>query len=287
VESSTVEVLAHVNAVHAMSYRVVRRLAGGFQSGAYELRDADGGRAVLKWTTDTTWARQVLRAAPVVERVRTAGWPTAKWLAVGITPDGCPYQVQEYVDARPMGRLDARTIDLLIDLVERQRGLDPDPRRDWSQYVHDVVFDNRDEAREQARGIDAAAAGMVDRLMLACAEYRGYRLPTGDLVHGDLNPGNILVADGRIVSVVDIEALGSGTRAVDLVGLLASGYADSAPAPALASLRRAALAAAGWAGLTVCAAAGFFNLAVFLSRRNPSRLAAHYAHTTRMLDDLT
>src|SRR5688500_11077906 len=101
-ESGTREVLAYVNAVHAMSYRVVRRLAGGVRSGAYELCDTDGGRAVLKWSTDTTWATQVLRAAPVVQRVRAAGWPAAKWLAVGITPDGYPYQVQEYVDGRPM-----------------------------------------------------------------------------------------------------------------------------------------------------------------------------------------
>lgn len=39
------------------------------------------------------------------------------------------------------------------------------------------------------------------------------------MVHADLNPSNVLVRDGVLVAVVDIENAGSGTRASDLITL--------------------------------------------------------------------
>jgi aminoglycoside phosphotransferase (APT) family kinase protein len=285
-ERRTVDVLAYANATHGLSYRFVRRLAGGVQSGATELRDPDGRRAVLKWSTDRSWAEQVVRAGPAVERARAAGWPTPRWLAVGVTPGGHPYQVQEFVDGRPIGRLDVDGARQLLDLVDGHAGLDPDPGRNWSEWVTDVVFHGRDGARDAARRVDASAAGLVDRFLERCAEYLGHRLPAADLVHGDLNPGNVLVAGGRIVGVIDVEAIGSGTRAVDLVGLLRTAYAQGADPATLATLRRAAVAAAGPAGLVLCAAVGFFTLTVFVARRDSAALPAHYAATARLLDDL-
>jgi Ser/Thr protein kinase RdoA (MazF antagonist) len=280
------DVLAYVNATHDLSYRFVRRLAGGMQSGASEVHGA-GRRAVLKWSTDRTWAEQVLRAGPAVERARTAGWPTPRWLAVGVTPDGQPYQVQEYVDGQRLGRLDAASVALLLDLVDRHVGLDPDPGRNWSEWVTDVVFQGRDDAREAARRVDETAAGLVDRFAELCEEYRGHRLPADDLVHGDLNPGNVLAAGGRIVGVIDVEAIGSGTRVVDLAGVLRTAYAQGTDRATLAALRRASTAPAGRAGLVLCTAAGFFTMTVFLAGRDPAGLPAHYATTGRVLGDLT
>jgi aminoglycoside phosphotransferase (APT) family kinase protein len=39
------------------------------------------------------------------------------------------------------------------------------------------------------------------------------------MVHADLNPSNVLVRDGAVVAIVDIENAGSGTRATDLTTL--------------------------------------------------------------------
>jgi aminoglycoside phosphotransferase (APT) family kinase protein len=285
-EPRTLDVLTHVNATHGLAYRFVRRLAGGMQSGASELRDPDGRRAVLKWSTDRSWAEQVVRAGPAVERARAAGWPTPRWLAVGVTPDGHPYHVQEFVDGQPMGRLDPARVRQLLDLVDGHEGLDPDPERNWSQWVTDVVFDGRDDARDGARRVDASAAGLVDRFDELCEQYRGVKPPAADLVHGDLNPGNVLVAGGRIVGVIDVEAVGSGTRAFDLTALLRTAYAEGTDGATRAALRRAALAAAGPAGVVLCAAAGFFTATLFVARRDRARLPAHYAATARLLDDL-
>jgi hypothetical protein len=285
-ERRTLDVLTYVNAAHGLSYRFVRRLAGGVRSGASEVRDPDGRRAVLKWSTDRSWAEQVVRAGPAVERARAAGWPTPRWLAVGVTPGGHPYQIQEFVDGQSIGRLDPGSVRQLLDLVDGHEGMDPDPDRNWSEWVMDVVFRGRDDARDAARRVDASAAGLVDRFAERCEEYRGHRLPATDLVHGDLNPGNVLVAGGRIVGVIDVEAIGSGTRAVDLTGLLRTAYAQGADPATRVALRRAAAAAAGPAGVVLCAAAGFFTMTVFVARRDPAGLPAHYAATARLLDDL-
>ncbi|MDX6291410.1 MAG: hypothetical protein QOH50_485, partial [Kribbellaceae bacterium] len=38
-KQSTPEVVAHINSTHGTTYQLVRRLAGGVQSGAFELSD--------------------------------------------------------------------------------------------------------------------------------------------------------------------------------------------------------------------------------------------------------
>ena len=58
------------------------------------------------------------------------------------------------------------------------------------------------------------------------------------------------------------------------------------PHEVLDRLWRAALAPAGRAGVLVCAAAGFFAYALFLSGRDPAGLPACYANVARLLDDV-
>jgi hypothetical protein len=93
VKQSTAEVVAHVNSTHGTSYQLVRRLAGGVQSGAFEL-SGGSSKVVLEWSEDPGWAHRVFRAAELVRKARAAGYPTPAWLAVGTTPAGSPYQLQ-------------------------------------------------------------------------------------------------------------------------------------------------------------------------------------------------
>jgi aminoglycoside phosphotransferase (APT) family kinase protein len=59
----------------------------------------------------------------------------------------------------------------------------------------------------------------VEPLRRVWAELRALpRGPGGDkMTHGDLIPGNVLVADGRLVGVIDVRALGPADPALDLV----------------------------------------------------------------------
>ncbi|TDO52261.1 hypothetical protein EV643_10298 [Kribbella sp. VKM Ac-2527] len=52
----TADVVAELNVALGTDYQLARRLAGGLQSGAYELRDHQT-RVVLKWTDNAEWAR--------------------------------------------------------------------------------------------------------------------------------------------------------------------------------------------------------------------------------------
>jgi hypothetical protein len=56
--AATRRVIAFVNHTHGTDFTLARRLPGGHQSGAYVLEPA-----VLKWSTDKSWARQMSRAA--------------------------------------------------------------------------------------------------------------------------------------------------------------------------------------------------------------------------------
>lgn len=271
-------VLAEVNGAHGAAYRVLRPLTGGYQGHAFVIGDPSGRAAVLKWGTKSSWAPQVLRASSVVARVREAGWPTPAWLHVGVTRAGFPYQVQEFVEGSPMSRLGPVEVDLLLTMVDLQVDLDPDPQRGWSPFIYQTVFDNRDGSREAVRASGPAGAAVVEEFMRLYAPLRGLAIPDSDLVHGDLSTANVLVANGAIAGAVDVEQLGSGTRAADLAALWREGYSSSSSDPvAVARLRHAGEAVAGPEVFRLCVAAGVFTLAKFVLDNNPAVLAANLA----------
>ena len=68
--------------------------------------------------------------------------------------------------------------------------------------------------------VEATAPGTSRRLRGFLEPAWGHRLPSVDLVHGDLNLTNVLAADGAISGIVDWDDAGVGCRAADLAGLL-------------------------------------------------------------------
>ena len=111
-------------------------------------------------------------------------------------------------------------------------------------------------------------AELVERYDALCRPYRDVVLPSADLVHGDLNIGNLLVADGQVTGVIDFEAAGSGSRAYDLVSLATSAARDGAPAGIDELFLEAALRAGGRATVAVCAATAYITIAEFSATRD-------------------
>ena len=111
-------------------------------------------------------------------------------------------------------------------------------------------------------------AELLDRYAGLCRPYRGEVLPDNDLVHGDLNVGNLIVDNGRIAGIIDIEAAGGGSRAYDLVSLATSAARDGAPAGVDELFLEAALRAGGRATVAVCAAAAYATIAEFVQERS-------------------
>ena len=89
------------------------------------------------------------------------------------------------------------------------------------------------------------------------------------MVHADLNPSNVLVRDGAVVALVDIENAGSGTRATDLVTLQWHTFH-----PPLDGVRgrlwTSVLALVGWEGAAVLTATQ-----ILLQLEWPIRLGRH------------
>ncbi|WP_327636966.1 aminoglycoside phosphotransferase family protein [Kribbella sp. NBC_00482] len=265
---TTESVVAELNVALGTNYQLVRQLTGGLQSTAYVLT----GGVVLKWTDNPGWAARVRQAAELVRRARAVGYPTPAWLAVGTTAAGSPYQLQELVPGSPP-TLDDALARQLIEICELQRDLLPEDRdASWSAWSRGVVFDGWDGVWERVQAYDGEVGELLQRYGELCRPYRDEELPHHDFVHGDLNMGNLLVADGRITGIVDIEAAGAGSRAYELVSLAASAARDGAESGVDELFLEAALRASGRAAVAVCAGAAFASVAEFVHTRST------YAH---------
>lgn len=280
----TANVLDEVNASHQTFWQLRGRLSGGYQNGVYLVADLDGRRAVLKWTDARDWAPTVLAAEAVVVAARAQGWPTPAWLAVGETEGGFPYQVQEYVEGTTQEMVSHDWLDLVLPVIAGQAGLGRDGMRNWSSYDHDVVYTDLSGNRAAVARACPAGAHLSEVITRLTRDHEGVVLPAGDLVHGDLNPGNVLIDSGRVAALIDVEAVGCGTRLHDLAGLLL--YAalwgrHDVQDRLIAECRR--IAAPGW--MEVCLSSVTVDLLAFGVRHWPPEDLASLCHLASELVD--
>lgn len=279
---ATEHVITFINRTHGTDYALERRFGGGFQNGAYALRAPDGSSAVLKWTARRAWARQVQRAEPVVAAAREAGWPTPAWLLTGTTPSGYPYQIQEYAEGAHPDGITRQLAQAVLPVLDIQAGLEPKTDHDWAAYDHAVVFADESGFASSLTAFSAAGAEFVDIMRSHMAPYRGVKLRTTDLVHGDFNAGNIFLLDGRVSALVDVEALGKGSRFHDLANLVVYARLWDRDPGAVADLLAYAHRHAEPGELEVSFAACLLALLAFLAEHHPKnadtmlRKAAHH-----------
>jgi aminoglycoside phosphotransferase (APT) family kinase protein len=108
-------------------------------------------------------------------------------------------------------------------------------------------------ARVSAYSSDVSA--LVERLRLVCADVPPPPAAR-DMVHADLSTAsNVLVREGVVVAVVDIGNAGSGTRAIDLTGLVWQALPDPRLDAVRGRLWTRILDIVGWEGAAVLAAA--------------------------------
>ena len=258
-----------INARHGTSWAVVRRIPGGSQQGAHELRDAQGERAVLKWHTGNIRPEKLPQTARIVEEARVRGWPTSRWLDFGVLPAESAYIVEEFIVGTAPTGIDAPLLDRLLAANRLQAGLQPRTDQDWSAYIHHVLFDsdpNGDLERLRARPDTARFAA---RLEGRTAADRGISLPTVDLVHGDFTPRNMLVRDGTPY-LVDAAHAGKGTRAYDLAVLLIDSQWSDPSGDAQRRVLDEARELVGGSGVRLCLAARMIVLLEWGGRHWPA-----------------
>jgi hypothetical protein len=172
----------------------------------------------------------------------------------------------DFVDAAPVPELTPSIVEQLMEIIELQAGQACEPYDHWS-YAWRVAT-GQESAVAGLSGYSSAVSALVERLRLVCADVPPPR-EVPDMVHADLNPSNVLVRDGAVVAVVDIENAGSGTRATDLTTLQWHTFQDS-----LDGVRRrlwmTILVLVGWQGAAVLAATQ-----ILLQLEWPIRLGRH------------
>lgn len=175
-------------------------------------RDPDVVRADLE--REAAAAREVHGRVPV---------PTPEPLAIGEPGDGCPvpWAVQTWLDGTDAtvadpGASDAFAQDLAA-FVRAVRALGTHGRtftgtnRGGDLRRHDTWVD---ECLHRSEGLLD-----VPTLRRTWAEARELPRTAPDaMTHGDLVPGNVLVADGRLAGVLDVGGVGPADPALDLVG---------------------------------------------------------------------
>ena len=268
-EELPAEVLDDVASVVRAEVTVLSRLPGGDHVGALRVQLAGRANAVLKAAPRAHldhldgW----LRAQRVAGHMRRRGYPTPAWLAVGATAAHV-WHLMDFVDAAAVPELTPSLVEQLMEIIELQAGQASEPYDHWS-YAWRVATGQESavagldvsETPEQSllrqsvarlSGYSSVVSALVERLRLVCADVPPPR-EAPDMVHADLNPGNVLVRDGAVVAVVDIGNAGSGTRATDLTTLQWHTFTDPLDG-ARRRLWRRILALAGWEGTAVLAA---------------------------------
>lgn len=251
------------NCENRRGWRLVGGLAGGGQTGAWEVEE-DGERAVLKLLHCRCSLPQLDDKAALILRARSWGWPTPAWLAWGLDGDGHPYTVTEFVAGEHPGRLDDVVLDALLDVTDRQRriaagsGVERADAR-WSVFAEGSARWRSALARHSP---EAQAAG--EAIARLAAPFRDATLSETDLVHRDLGLHNVLFRAGNVAGIVDVEGIGQGAAAIDVATLLFSAHgSDLAEERVLERLMAYAIAADGVGALAVCLAAALFDWAIF------------------------
>lgn len=263
--------VAEIAAVHGRRVTVRGRCPSGLQGGAWSV-DADGVPAVLKGGRGPS-APRMRELTGAVARARAAGYPTPAWLAAGVTSDGCWYCLQDVAPGVPSTPLTPSTVPLLVDVLERQAGLAPHVADDWNRRVR-AMTTGADGAgvRHTAFALGPQGRALVERYDDVVAAHGRVELPAGDLVHGDFNTCNVLLDGGAVGGVIDVMALGGGSRVVDYACLLREAYVEGYGDEVTRHLREAGAAVAGPGPLALCVAATAFFIVGFKRRHQPDAL---------------
>jgi hypothetical protein len=259
------QMLDGINRRHGLSLVPRRRFPTGLQGGAWLVVDPAGGPAVLKW-----WPGRSRDLTATIDRLRARGYPTPRWLAEGSSGEFA-YCVQEFASGRPASPITAATVGGILRTLDRHEGLAPPNGRDWNTEVAEMAHLGRN------------VTGRYTRLL---AVFEGVELPAGDLVHGDFNSINILLAGGRVSGIIDVDNLGHGSRVIDYACLLRESYVEGYGPAVTEPILNAGLKVAGPGPLAIAATAAAYFIVGFKQKHEPHRMPEILDRLDRMAEDI-
>ncbi len=179
----------------------MERCAGG-EFGAYLVRRGDE-RAILKLQHLELGFDRIRRSAELAMAVRDAGQLAPKYLDVGQAPDAI-YTLQEWVDGEVPARLNLRTAQRMVELLECHRdvatGDGPAGFTPWWDR-HAVL---------KAAGGSIAALG--EEIVNAMERFGEVPTSMTDVEHDDYHHKNVMVRGDDVVAIIDWDAARPGDR---------------------------------------------------------------------------
>jgi Ser/Thr protein kinase RdoA (MazF antagonist) len=192
---------------------------------------SDGRRYVVKTVGPLRPGPPVADEYRVLVHLRAAGVPVVVPVVsddgrVAVAHDGADYALLPWVDGEPGGAETGTAcarVGAAIGALHRELAGQPWPVR---SYRHDLVA----QFEESARRLPADVAGrtvtrVAGRVRAALDGLAG--VPEQRL-HGDCGPGNVLVRDGAVAGLIDLDHLPTGQRLYDLAYYLSHRVRDGA-----------------------------------------------------------
>lgn len=216
--------LRRINERHGTTLRLIERYAVGEQ-GAYAVADETGGRFVLKWGADVEEYRI---AAETTKILLSQRYPAPLYVLVGALAD-VAYSVQQRLPGSPGAAATEPVLSRLLELNALQVGRAVSLTRDWPARVVNTVLFGGDGycVLDTMREHSPATAELLGVLQALVRSHADADCETGDIVHYDFQPANILVEGGEVSGVVDWDATCVGDAAFDLATLLFYSYEDA------------------------------------------------------------
>jgi hypothetical protein len=216
-----------INLRRETSYRLLMPTDAGESRSANLLEDRDGKRFILKFGYGVEFNPEF--AARVTTRLRVLGYPAPVYLEIG-EHNRWTYAVQEQLPGVP-GRQEIFTHTILEKAIElnRMHRLRELLNDDWhGELCRSVLVGYENYCRvDSLRTHSAETLRMLNAAQQAATVPWDNSSPTGDIVHWDFNPANILIEAERITGVIDWEGVRVGDASFDLVTLLFYGYRDA------------------------------------------------------------
>ncbi len=136
---------------------------------------------------------------------------------------------------RPVSSADTATwlsvpVEQVVAAVELQADIARPSGETWSGYTREALRPGSTPRRAVAE-LGHTGAQFLIHVDARLPDLTAVTLPESDAVHGDLEAGNILVGrDAQTIGIIDMDACGPGTRALDYAWLLRDAWAHDAGA---------------------------------------------------------
>lgn len=259
-----------INSSHGTRYELLGKMERGV-NGAWLLKSEGGVKHILKLVAPNDTTAHIKLTACCAEIVNGPDARCPNYEQIGFTRDLGTWYIQEFLPGIPAPWPSLELVSQLIKLNRRQAGRALGQGCNWSRTVREVVYADARQWRRNIAAHSPQGRALVDRLLAVIAAFSGFTAGENDVVHGDFQHYNALVAHDseQLTGYVDWDGAGFGDRAFDLARLLYDVYVGELECgyvidpEAVAQLKTEIVKVSGRAGLCVYMAYWILQVADF------------------------